>query len=117
MPRVETRIARRDGQIRVSLGGILDGEGLADLMRRVSLALPGRGATVILDGSGLRHIDYRCVQPLVTWSRQLRAYRHQVRLVAWNDYLQAILAMEDWDGELDRAPAAAAAPSWQAVAP
>ena len=102
MPRVETRIARRDGLLRVSLAGILDQEGLADLIYRVSLVLPGRGATVILDGAGLQHLDYRCVQPLVAWSRRLRSYRHDVHLVAWNDYLQAILAMEDWNGELDR---------------
>jgi ABC-type transporter Mla MlaB component len=105
MPRVETRIARGDGQLRVSLAGILDQEGLADLMRRVSLVLPGRGCAVILDGAELLHMDYRCVQPLVRWSRGLRSYRHGVRLVAWNEYLQAILAMEDWDRELDRGPA------------
>lgn len=105
MPRVETRITRRERQLRVSLAGILDQEGLADLMRRVSLALPGRGCTVILDGAGLLHMDYRCVQPLVRWSRGLRAYRHDVRLAEWNEYLQAILAMEDWDRELDRGPA------------
>ncbi len=105
MPRVETRITRRERQLRVSLAGILDQEGLADLMRRVSLALPGRGCTVILDGAGLLHMDYRCVQPLVRWSRGLRAYRHDVRLTEWNAYLQAILAMEDWDQELDRGPA------------
>jgi hypothetical protein len=28
-----------------------------------------------------------------------------VRLVEWNEYLQAILAMEDWDQELDPGPA------------
>lgn len=117
MPRVETRIARRDGLLRVSLAGILDQDGLADVMRRVSLALPGRGATVILDGAGLQHLDYRCVQPLVEWSRRLRSYRHDVHLVAWNDYLLAILAMEDWNGELDRGPARPRAYGLPALAP
>jgi ABC-type transporter Mla MlaB component len=117
MPRVETRIARGDGQLRVSLAGILDQEGLADLMRCVSLALPGRGCAVILDGAGLLHMDYRCVQPLVRWSRGLRAYRHDVRLVEWNAYLQAILAMEDWDQELDPGPAPRRGQTLPAVAP
>jgi ABC-type transporter Mla MlaB component len=117
MPRVETRISRRDGQLRVSLAGILDQDGLADLMRRVSLALPGRGCAVILDGAGLLHMDYRCVQPLVRWSRGLRSYRHDVRLVAWSEYLQAIVAMEDWDQELDRGAARPRALRLPAVAP
>jgi ABC-type transporter Mla MlaB component len=117
MPRVETRIARRDGLLRVSLAGILDQDGLADLISRVSLALPGRGATVILDGAGLQHLDYRCVQPLVAWNRRLRSYQHEVLLVAWNDYLQAILAMEDWNGELDRGPVRSRAHGLPALAP
>lgn len=117
MPRVETRIARRDGQLRVSLAGILDQDGLADLMRRVSLALPGRGCAVVLDGSGLQHMDYRCVQPLVRWSRGLRAYRHDVQLVEWSEYLLAILAMEDWDQELNRGPGRPRALRLPAVAP
>jgi ABC-type transporter Mla MlaB component len=117
MPRVETRIARKGGLLRVSLAGILDQEGLADLIRRVSLALPGRGGTVLLDGAGLLHMDYRCVQPLVRWSRGLRSYRHDVRLVDWNEHLQAILAMEDWGRELDREPARSRAPSQPAMSP
>ena len=102
MPRVETRIARRDGQLRVSLAGRLDREGLASLLRRISLALPGRGCTVVLDGTRLIHMDYRCVQPLVSWSRGLRSYRHRVFLLGWSEYLESILAMEDWDHELER---------------
>jgi hypothetical protein len=117
MPRVETRIARRDGLLRVSLAGILDQEGLSDLMRRVGLALPPRGGTVWLDGARLHHMDYRCVQPLVRWSRGLRSYRHDVRLVGWSDYLQAIITMEDWDRELERGPVAPRAYGQPAAAP
>ena len=72
---------------------------------------------MILDGAGLQHMDYRCVQPLVRWSRGLRSYRHDVRLVAWNEYLQAILAMEDWDRELDRGPARRARSGCPPLAP
>lgn len=112
MPRRETRpmdatslayrLSHGDGLVRVSLAGILDREGCHEMMRRVTLQLRGRGRQVILDGRGLMHMDYRCVQPLVRWSRGLRSYGHCLQLVGWSAYLEAILAMEDWDRELER---------------
>ena len=101
---LEYGITRRDGALRVSLSGILDRVSLDDLMRRVSLALPARGVAVVLDGAELTHLDYRCVAPLMRWNRGLRSFGHRLRLEGWSGYLQAILAMEDWDRELGWQP-------------
>ena len=49
----------------------------------------------------LLHLDYRCVPLLKRWRRTLRSYRHRLVIDGWNDYLRAILAMEDWDGEME----------------
>ena len=86
--------------VRIHLAGILDRAGVPRMIRAATAALNGRDLLVVLDGSGLTHLDYRCVPMLVRWSRGLRTYGHRVYLAGWSDYLKAILAMEDWDGEL-----------------
>ena len=62
--------------------------------------LLGRGCRVVLDGSGLTHMDYRSTRDLIRWNRNLRQFGHQLYLQCWNDYLKAILCMEDWEREL-----------------
>ncbi len=96
------RINQRGDLVRVSLAGILDRDGCQELMRQVSLALPARSCQLVFDGRRLLHMDYRCVSPLIRWSRGLRSFGHCLRLVGWSAYLDAILAMEDWDRELER---------------
>ena len=63
--------------------------------------LDRRRLLIVLDGTRLMHLDYRCVGTLVRWSRNLRGLGHRLVLSGWNGYLTAILAMEDWDGELE----------------
>jgi ABC-type transporter Mla MlaB component len=86
--------------LRVRLAGSLDRDGASRLIREVEGQLLRPGALVVLDGSGLQHLDYRCVRLLLDWQRRLRSYRHRLYLAGWNSYLRAILAMEDWGGEL-----------------
>ena len=69
------------------------------MIRAATTALNGRGLVIVLDGTSLTQLDYRCVATLVRWSRGLRRYGHRVYLAGWSEYLKAILAMEDWDGE------------------
>ncbi len=94
---MEIQVRQDDRAVRVALSGILDRDGVAALAGRVAPALAGRGCRIILDGSGLSHMDYRATNDLVSWSRRLRAYRHQLFLTGWSDYLKAILIMGHGD--------------------
>jgi ABC-type transporter Mla MlaB component len=102
----------RGQTVRIRLAGILDRRSLRRLMVEADRHLYGRNRLLILDGSRLLHLDYRCVPMLLQWGRGLRSFGHRLYLANWNEYLSAILAMEDWDGELEqgalRAPATAA---------
>jgi ABC-type transporter Mla MlaB component len=88
----------------VSLSGVLDRDGIDRLVRRVHPLLTGREAEVVLDGSRLLHVDYRAVRLLVQWHRSLKAFGHQLWLARWSRYLQAIVSLEDWAGELEVPP-------------
>ena len=87
--------------VRIHLAGLLDRAGVQRLARRAAAVLAEPERLVVLDGARLLHCDYRCVSLLVRWSRGLRACGHRLVLANWNGYLNAILAMEDWDGELE----------------
>ncbi|RKZ13471.1 hypothetical protein DRQ50_10395 [bacterium] len=95
------RITIQGRTVRIHLAGILDREGVHHLVREADRHLVGRDLLVVLDATQLQHLDYRCVSLLLSWRRRLRSYRHRLHLVGWNAYLRAILAMEDWDGELE----------------
>jgi len=101
---LEIQVRQDDRAVRVALSGILDRDGIAALAGRVAPALAGRGCRVVLDGSGLTHMDYRATADLVAWSRRLRAYRHQLFLQGWSDYLKAILIMGHGDTETGLEP-------------
>jgi len=104
-PALETRTLVRGRTVRIHLAGILDRTTVPELIRAANAALTVPGSLVVLDGAGLAHLDFRCVPMLVRWSRTLRSYRHRLCLDRWNEYLTAILAVEDWDGEFaDRSP-------------
>jgi anti-anti-sigma factor len=96
---LEIRVRHKERTVWVALSGILDRDGVAALAGRVAPELAGRGCRVILDGTGLNHMDYRATDDLVAWNRQLRDYRHQLYLQGWSDYLKAILIMGNWDGD------------------
>lgn len=87
--------------VRIHLAGCLDRPGVGALVGEVAHHLHGQGWLVVLDGRRLQHLDYRCVPLLKRWRRTLRSYRHRLVIDGWNDYLRAILAMEDWDGEME----------------
>lgn len=95
-------ISVRGRTVRVRLTGILDRDGTACAIQVTNQYLAGGRWLVVLDGSALAHLDYRCVPMLVRWSRGLATFGHRLVLDRWSDYLKAILAMEDWDGELER---------------
>lgn len=97
---MEITVKDRERTVWVSLSGILDQTGVDTLIGRVAPRLAGRGYRIVLDGSRLGHIDYRCTATLVKWNRKLRQFDHQLFLQDWSDYLKAILCMEDWDREL-----------------
>lgn len=101
----EIQIRRNERGVWVSLSGMLDKDGVAALAARVAPGLAGRGARVVLDGSGLTHMDYRATRDLVAWHRRLRRRGQALYLQGWSDYLKAILVMEDWDCDRSQAPA------------
>ena len=88
----------------VSLSGVLDRDGIDRLVRHVHPLLTGREAEVVLDGRRLLHVDYRAVRLLVQWHRSLRVFGHRLSLARWSRYLQAIVSLEDWAGELEVPP-------------
>jgi anti-anti-sigma regulatory factor len=102
---MEIQVRRMDRAVWVSLSGILDRDGMTALANRVAPGLAGRGARVVLEGSGLTHMDYRATRSLVAWHRHLRRRGHALFLQGWSDYLKAILAMEDWDCDRSQVPA------------
>jgi anti-anti-sigma regulatory factor len=102
---MEIQVRRMDRAVWVSLSGILDRDGMTALANRVAPGLAGRGARVVLEGSGLTHMDYRATRSLVAWHRHLRRRGHALYLQGWSDYLKAILAMEDWDCDRSQVPA------------
>ncbi len=97
-------IHEQDKVVRVTLSGILDRSGLADLVRCVSPRLCSRGRTVVLDGRRLDHIDYRAVPALVAWNKAMRTFDHSLLLSDWNSYLKTILLVGDWGAEPARMP-------------
>lgn len=99
------QVKQVDRTVRVTLSGILDQAGMELLAARVAPRLRETGCRIILEGERLSHLDYRVTRQLIRWSRNLRQFHHQLYLQGWNDYLKAILCMEDWDGELVGKPA------------
>jgi ABC-type transporter Mla MlaB component len=97
----EYRISVHGRTVRIHLAGLLDRAGVQRLLRRVNNVLVERNLIIVLDGTRLMHIDYRCVSMLVRWNRLLRGFGHRLVLSGWNTYLTAILAMEDTEGELE----------------
>jgi len=97
----EHRITVQGRTVRIHLAGILDRAGVQRMIRQVAAVIQERDLRIVLDGSRLRHLDYRCVDMLLRWHRNLRGYGHRLDLVGWNRYLIAILAIKDWDGELE----------------
>jgi ABC-type transporter Mla MlaB component len=108
--RSQIHITVRGRTVRVHLVGTLDRDGTTRLIQAANRALVGGRYLVVLDASRLGHLDYRCVPMLVRWSRGLASFRHRLVLEHWSQYLRAILAMEDWDGELERG---AGGPGWR----
>ena len=94
------QVKQAERTVRVTLSGIFDLAGMEQLAMQVAPRLRDTGCRIILDGEHLTHLDYRVTPRLIRWSRTLRQFRHQLFLQGWNDYLKAILCMEDWDGEL-----------------
>ena len=94
------QVIQVDRTVRVTLSGILDQPGMELLATRVAPLLQDMGCRIILEGERLVHLDYRVTRSLIRWNNTLKQYRHQLYLQGWNDYLKAILCMEDWDGEL-----------------
>ncbi len=97
---LDIEVSSKETTVRVALSGILDEEGLQRVTLQVAPLLLGLGYRVILDGSGLTHMDYRCTRALIRWNRNLRQFRHQLFLQSWSNYLKAIVCMEDWEREL-----------------
>jgi hypothetical protein len=101
----EFEIRHGDRAVWVSLSGILDRDGVAEIIGRVAPRLTQRGFRIYLDGTNLTHLDFRATQGLLAWNRKLRDFHHTLYLRGWSDYLKAILVMEDWDRELGAVPA------------
>lgn len=100
----ELDVRQKDRTVRVTLSGILDGRGIEKMVGMVAPRLTSRGFRVIVDGSRLTHLDYRATALLVRWNKNLREFHHQLFLSGWNDYLKAILIMEDWNYDLSPQP-------------
>ena len=101
---LEIRVTHKERTVRVALSGILDRAGVNALAGRVAPGLAGRGCRIILDGSGLSHMDYRATRSLIAWHRRLRRRGQSLYLQGWSDYLKAILVMEDWDCDRSLVP-------------
>ena len=102
--RLDISVRHTERAVWVSLSGILDRQGVARMISRVAPRLARRGCRIILDGQRLSHLDYRATHGLLAWNRKLRDHHHHLYLHGWNDYLKAILVMEDWDRELGATP-------------
>ncbi|MBU8870477.1 MAG: hypothetical protein KOO60_06400 [Gemmatimonadales bacterium] len=99
------QVKQVDRTVRVTLSGTFDQPGMERLVAQVAPRLGETGCRIILEGINLTHLDYRVTPQLIRWNRMLGQFRHQLFLQGWNDYLKAILCMEDWDGELAGRPA------------
>ncbi len=97
---LDIEVSSQDKVVRVALSGVMDDEGLKRVTARVAPHLLGLGYRLILDGAGLWHLDFRATGSLIRWNRTLRQFGHQLFLQNWNDYLKAIVCMEDWQQEL-----------------
>jgi ABC-type transporter Mla MlaB component len=94
-------VSQQGRAVWVALSGVLDRDGIDRLVRRVHPLLQSRESIVVLDGARLLHVDYRAVRRLVQWHRSLHGYGHRLRLARWSRYLQVIVSLEDWGGELE----------------
>ena len=103
--RLRIKVTIKERAVWVSLSGILDRRGVEGIIARVTPHLHDRGRRIVLQGDRLLHLDYRATRHLILWNRNLRQYGHRLFLQGWNEYLKAILCMEDWDRELDAPPA------------
>lgn len=101
-PDTSFQITVRGRTVRIHLVGILDRQDASRLIRTVSTTILDGRYRVVLDAHRLGHLDYRSVAMLMQWNRGLVSLGHQLVLENWSPYLKAILAMEDWDGELER---------------
>lgn len=88
-------ILERGSVLRVTLSGTLDRERLAELRRRIAPLLVQRGRRIVLDGTHLRHVDYRTASALRLWSDEVRAFDHVLLLAGWSRYLRTLLALGD----------------------
>ena len=102
--RTDLEIRHGERAVWVSLSGILDRDGVEEMIGRVAPRLTHRGCRIYLDGSNLTHLDFRATHSLLAWNRKLRDFHHTLYLHRWSDYLKAILVMEDWDRELGAVP-------------
>jgi anti-anti-sigma factor len=98
---LDFEIRQHDLTVWVNLSGELTAKEFPRLVSEISSLLHHRGNRVVLDARRLRHIDYRTVKPLVEWNRKLHSKGQQLFLSNWNNYLRAILSVEDWDRELN----------------
>ena len=101
---LDVQVRHMEQAVWVSLSGILDRDGVAALAARVAPGLAGRGARIVLEGSGLTHMDYRATRTLLAWHRRLHRRGYALYLQWWSNYLKAILVMEDWDCDHSQAP-------------
>jgi ABC-type transporter Mla MlaB component len=99
---IKSSITVRERTVRIHLVGVLDRQEASRLIQVANRHLYGRRYDVILDASHLVHLDYRCVAMLLRWNRGLQSLGHRLLLAGWSPYLRTILAMEDWDGELEK---------------
>lgn len=90
---LDFEIQEHDGDVRVALSGTLDRNQLTKLVRQMVPRLSRRDRRVILDGTDLEHLDYRVVEDLVGWARELRAFGHRLLLTEWNTYLRTIMVV------------------------
>lgn len=101
---LDVHVRHTERAVWVSLSGILDRDGVAAIAARVAPGLMRGGARLVLEGSGLTHMDYRATRSLIAWHRRLHRRGHALFLQGWSDYLKAILVMEDWDCDRSQAP-------------
>lgn len=90
---LDFEIREREDVVRVALSGTLDRARLSQLMACVAPRLDRRGRSIVLDGARLEHLDYRVVDALIAWARDLRAFGHRLSISGWSPYLRAILAL------------------------
>jgi len=90
---LDFEIREHDGDVRVVLSGSLDCKLLARIISATRPHLARRGRRIVLDGSGLAHLDYRAVDKLADWGQRLQAFGHTLLLDGWRPYLRTILIL------------------------